>query len=70
MATHTSGRLGYWQVIASFAIAIFVTSMMAEPSAAQYIYPQKDQDQAQQDKDRGECHIWAVNRRYCGALSL
>jgi uncharacterized protein YcfJ len=43
-------------------IAIFITCMVAGPSAAQYIYPQKGQDQAQQDRDRGECHIWATNQ--------
>ena len=62
MTIQRFGRLGYRPGIASFSIAIFVTSMMAGPSAAQYIYPQKGQDQAQQDKDSGECHIWAVNQ--------
>ncbi len=62
MTIQRFGRLGYRPGIASFAIAIFVTWMMAGPSAAQYIYPQKGQDQAQQDTDRGECHIWAVNQ--------
>ncbi len=55
-------RLGYQPRIASFLIAIFVTWMMAGPSAAQYIYPQQGQDEAQQDRDRGECHIWATNQ--------
>ena len=54
--------LCYRTEIASFSIAIFVTWMMAGPAAAQYIYPQKGQDQAQQDKDRGECHVWAANQ--------
>ncbi len=58
----TIQRFGYWPRIASFLIAIFITWMMAGPAAAQYIYPQKGQDQAQQDTDRGECHIWAVNQ--------
>ncbi len=61
MIVQKFGRHGYRPRIASFSIAIFITWMMAGPSAAQYVYPQKGQDQAQQDKDRGECHIWAVN---------
>ena len=62
MTVQEFGRLGYRPRITSFSIAIFVTWMMAGPSAAQYVYPQKGQDQAQQDRDRGECHIWAMNQ--------
>ena len=62
MTIQRFGRLGDRPGIASFSIAIFVTWMMAGPSAAQYVYPQKGQDQAQQDRDRGECHIWATNQ--------
>ena len=62
MTVQQFGRLGYRPRIASFSIAIFVTWMMAGPSAAQYVYPQKGQDQAQQDRDKGECHIWAANQ--------
>ncbi len=34
------------------------------PAAAQelFIFPQQGQDQAQQDQDRGACHVWAVNQ--------
>ncbi len=62
MTIQRFGRLGYRPGIASFSIALFVALTLAGPSAAQYIYPQKGQDQAQQDTDRGECHIWAVNQ--------
>ncbi len=49
---------------------VFVCSVLAAcamvvgPAAAQelFIFPQNDQDQAQQDKDRGECHVWATNQ--------
>jgi hypothetical protein len=27
-----------------------------------FIFPQQGQDQAQQDQDRGACHVWAVNQ--------
>jgi hypothetical protein len=62
MRIQTFSRLGGWRVIASFSLALFVGLTVAGASAAQYIYPQKGQDQAQQDSDRGECHIWAVNQ--------
>ena len=62
MTIQRFGRLGYRPGIASFSIALFVAVTVAGPTAAQYIYPQKGQDQAQQDTDRGECHIWAVNQ--------
>jgi len=62
MTTKGFGRLGYWPRIASYSIAICATWMMAGSSAAQFIYPQNGQDQAQQDRDRGECHIWAMNQ--------
>jgi len=34
------------------------------PAAAQqmFIFPQEGQDQAQQDSDRGACHIWSINQ--------
>ena len=62
MTIQRFGKLDYRPRIASSLIAIFVTLMMAGPSTAQYVYPQKGQDQAQQDRDRGECHIWATNQ--------
>ncbi len=62
MTIQRFGRLGYRPGIASFSIALLVAVTVSGPSAAQYIYPQKGQDQAQQDKDSGDCHIWAVNQ--------
>jgi hypothetical protein len=62
MGIQISNRLGDGRVIVSFSIALFVALMVAGPSVAQYIYPQKGQDQAQQDTDRGECHVWASNQ--------
>jgi hypothetical protein len=39
-------------------------SLAAGPALAQQlmIFPSKDQSQDQQNKDRGECHSWAVNQ--------
>ncbi len=43
---------------------LFVALLAGGPAAAQqmFIFPQKGQDQAQQDQDRGACHVWAVNQ--------
>jgi hypothetical protein len=46
-------------------IAVLVALAFAAGSAAaqdQYIYPQKGQSQAQQDKDKYECYGWAKNQ--------
>ena len=44
-----------------FLLAILLTS--ASVSAQDmFIYPSKGQSQAQQDKDRYECHTWAVQQ--------
>ena len=44
-------------VLVLFALAV------AAPAMAQdlMIFPNNGQDQAQQDQDRGACHVWAVN---------
>jgi hypothetical protein len=42
-----------------------LVALLASGSAAAqelYVFPQKGQDQAQQDADRGACHVWAVNQ--------
>jgi hypothetical protein len=38
--------------------AIFATSV----SAQSFVYPAKGQSPAQQKKDEGECHVWAVQQ--------
>ncbi len=36
---------------------------LAPPASAQlYVYPEKGQSPQQQQKDRGECHVWAVQQ--------
>src|SRR5580658_6488348 len=49
--------------VSSFALLLTV-SLISTPTRAQdlYIYPSKGQSQTQQDKDRYECHSWAVNQ--------
>jgi Glycine-zipper domain len=51
-------RLSFFSI---FSLAIL---LLAETAFAQdiFIYPAKGQSQAQQDKDRYECHSWAVQQ--------
>ncbi len=49
----------------AFVISGLLVALLAGgPAVAQqmFIFPQKGQDQAQQDADRGACHVWAVNQ--------
>ena len=45
-----------------FGSCLLVALLVSGSAAAQelYVFPQKGQDQAQQDADRGACHVWAV----------
>src|SRR5713101_1810338 len=53
-------------VVSSFLILNLKILLQAGLAFAQgsdiYIYPAKGQSQAQQDKDRYECHSWAVQQ--------
>jgi len=53
------GRVGI-----AFAIVTIPFLLLTESSRAQdiYAYPAKGQSQAQQDRDRYECHSWAVKQ--------
>ena len=48
----------------ALVIAALPTLLLTESSRAQdvYAYPAKGQSQSQQDRDRYECHSWAVNQ--------
>ena len=48
----------------ALVIAALPTLLLSGSSRAQdiYAYPAKGQSQAQQDRDRNECHSWAVNQ--------
>jgi len=50
--------------IGTVARWLCVAMLAGGPAAAQelFIFPQQGQDQAQQDQDRGACHVWAVNQ--------
>jgi hypothetical protein len=47
-----------------FSIISFAIPLLIGPAFAQdiFIYPAKGQSQTQQDKDRYECHTWAVQQ--------
>jgi len=47
-----------------FAGCLSAALWVCGSAAAQelFIFPQQGQDQAQQDADRGACHVWAVNQ--------
>jgi hypothetical protein len=45
-------------VLTLLIAAMFVTSVSAQP----FVYPAKGQSPAQQKKDEGECHVWAVQQ--------
>jgi OmpA family protein len=48
----------------SFSLSVFlvVCAPIVTAQTDMFIYPGKGQDQAQQDKDRYECHSWAVQQ--------
>ncbi len=45
-----------------FALFSLVPASVRAQSGQMYIYPSKGQSQEQQDKDRYECHTWAVQQ--------
>ena len=51
-------------VLSRFSILSLAILLLAGSAFAQdiFIYPAKGQSQAQQDKDRYECHTWAVQQ--------
>jgi len=51
-----------WPRILFFACVLFIPAIASAQSAQTFIYPKNNQSQAQQDKDRYECHSWAVKQ--------
>ncbi len=45
-----------------FAFALVIPVAASAQSGQMFIYPKNNQNQAQQDKDRYECHRWAVQQ--------
>jgi OmpA family protein len=58
------GRRSDRRVVARILLLLLPLLLLAESTRAQdiYMYPAKGQDQAQQDRDRYECHSWAVKQ--------
>lgn len=50
--------------IRALARWLLVGLLGATPAAAQeiFVFPEKGQDEAQQNADRAACHVWAVNQ--------
>ena len=46
----------------TFSVFLFLCPPAVSAQTDMYIYPGKGQNQAQQDKDRYECHSWAVQQ--------
>ena len=44
------------------ACAMLAAPALCEAAQAPIAYPAKGQSQARQDKDDGECHVWAKNK--------
>jgi hypothetical protein len=56
-----STRNGFFLVASSFALLV-LTGIANAQSGDLFIYPAKGQNQVLQDKDRYECHSWAVKQ--------
>src|SRR5947208_15562183 len=49
-------RLTHW------CVGALALVFAAAGGAQQFVYPAKGQSPQQQQKDEGECHVWAVNQ--------
>jgi len=45
-----------------FVLVFLIPATASAQNGQMFIYPEKNQSQAQQDKDRYECHRWAVQQ--------
>jgi len=57
-----TAAVGMQSQILFFVLVLFVPATASAQSGEMFIYPKKNQSQAQQDKDRYECHRWAVQQ--------
>jgi hypothetical protein len=55
-----SGFLG--AIVFALLLSVFFSAPSASAQTDMFIYPAKGQSQALQDKDRYECHSWAVQQ--------
>jgi len=51
-----------WKRVALFVLAVTVCSMPALSAAQPYIYPDRGQSPQQQESDKGQCYMWAVQQ--------
>src|SRR5712691_4305295 len=54
--------IGYSTRLALFASALLVLSLPIVASAQLYIYPDRGQTPQQQESDKGQCYMWAVQQ--------
>jgi hypothetical protein len=60
---HALCSVGPGLILEAIALLVFLAAEVASAqSGDMFIYPSKGQSQAQQDKDRYECHTWAVQQ--------
>lgn len=50
----------HWKRLAFLACAVTCCAIPAFATAQPYIYPDKGQTPQQQDSDKGQCYVWAV----------
>ena len=55
-------EVGMCSRILIFASLLLIPAIASAQSGQTFIYPKNNQSQAQQDKDRYECHTWAVQQ--------
>jgi YMGG-like Gly-zipper len=53
---------GIWSRILVFTLVLLIPAIAFAQSGQVFIYPKNNQSQAQQDKDRYECHTWSVQQ--------
>ena len=59
----TSSKLRFLVGVSfSLSVFLFFGPLVVRAQTDMFIYPAKGQSQAQQDKDRYECHSWAVQQ--------
>src|SRR5947208_71871 len=60
--TWSWNRKSRWSIAPTILSLSFVLSVVAAAQSQLYVYPLKKQSSEQQDRDRYECHRWAVQQ--------
>jgi YMGG-like Gly-zipper len=62
MPTRSSKQKCRWSITSAILSLCVVLSVAAAAQSQLYVYPLKQQSSEQQDRDRYECHRWAVQQ--------